>query len=199
MRHGPLTVLPISATLAPMAKLLLSLLLVAQAHGDTFRFHLLSEPHSLDPRKTSANSGNYLFQNIYRGLYRYHGQRGLILEGAESCKRAKLQLLCKLNPKHRWSNGEPIVAEDYVRSFRRLANPELGSPQHELVLSLRNARRILAGEIKPEKLGVVAVDARTLRFEFAEEDPEFEYKLINVATTPWPKSGLPEREQAALL
>ena len=50
------------------------------AAPETFRFNLAAEPHSLDPQTTAGNSGNYVFHNIYRGLFRYHSRRGLIKE-----------------------------------------------------------------------------------------------------------------------
>ena len=158
---------------------------------------MLGEPHSLDPQTTASNGGNYVFQNIFRGLFRYHSQRGLVYEGAKRCSREKLQLTCTLNSAHRWSNGEKIVAEDYVRAFRRLADPERRSPQTELLLSLKNAKKILAGELSPDRLGVKALKTDVLRFEFAVEDPEFEYRLIHVATSPLPKAGFVSRENAA--
>lgn len=167
------------------------------AQADAFRFHMLAEPHTLDPQSTAANSGNYIFQNIYRGLYRYHSQRGLILGGAKKCTRAHLRLTCLLNPNHHWSNGEPIVAGDYVRTFRRLIDPSKRSTQAELILSLKNARAIVRGEQKSEALGVLAVSDTVVRFDFDEEDAEFEFKLTNTAMAPWPVSGLREREAGA--
>jgi oligopeptide transport system substrate-binding protein len=167
------------------------------ALADSFRFHLLSEPHTFDFQTTASASGNYVYQNIYRGLFRYHSVKGLIKEGAKECKREPLGLTCTLNPNQRWSNGAPVKASEYVKSFQRLVTPMTKSPQVELLLSLKNAREIWAGTKPPEQLGVKAVDESTLRFEFAEEDPEFEFKLINAALTPYPPSGFLEREQAS--
>ena len=178
---------------------LLLIALNVSAAAESFRFHLLAEPHSLDPQSASSNSGNYFFHNIFRGLFRFHSRRGLIPEGAKACVRGKLKLTCTLNSAHHWSNGAPIVSEDYLRAFRRLADPGLKSPQTELLLNLKNARKILAGELPADRLGVTAVSKTVLRFDFEEEDPEFEYRLINVAAAPMPKSGIPKREGAATL
>lgn len=155
-----------------------------------FRFHLLSEPHSLDPQSTSGTGGNYLFHAIYRGLFRFHSQRGLILEGAKSCKRTPLVLTCTLNPQHRWSLGGAIQAQDYVRSFQRLVDPVHKSAQAEVLFNVKNAREIWLGQKPVKELGVTAVDSVTLRIEFSQEDPEFEWKLIQPALSPWPATGL---------
>lgn len=152
--------------------------------SEPFTFHILTEPQSLDPQRTTSNSGNYLYNVLYRGLYSYHSQRGLELSGASSCERSRSSLVCKLHPQHRWSNGEKIQAQDYVRSFRRLADPDRKSPQSDLVFSLKNGRDIVLGHKPASSLGVSAPRPDTVRFEFAESDPEFEYKLINPATSP---------------
>jgi len=181
-------------TLALMLKTLLVFL--SLAHADSFRFHLLTEPHTMDFQTSASASGNYVFQNLFRGLFRYHSQKGLIKEGAKECKRAKLTLTCSLSPDHRWSNGERVRAADYIKSFQRLITPATKSPQVELLLSLKNAHEIWQGQKPPEQLGVKALDDYTLRFDFAEEDPEFEFKLINIAVGPWPPTGIFEREKS---
>src|SRR5688572_7116824 len=101
----------------------------------SFRMHLLSEPQTLDPQTTSSASGNYLFHNIYRGLYVYDGQ--LKPEGAKSCKREARRLRCVLKPM-RWSDGSPVTAGQYVNSFRRLIDSSNKSPQADVLFTLKN-------------------------------------------------------------
>jgi oligopeptide transport system substrate-binding protein len=163
--------------------------------GDSFKFHLLSEPHNLDPQTSSAASGNYLFHNLYRGLYVYSRSEGLRTEGASVCQRAKLKMTCTLRASF-WSDGKPIVAQNYVDAFRRLIDPENKSPQADVLFSLKNAREIWTGKSKPTALGIQAPSPNVLVFQFAEEDPEFEYRLIHPALSPLPPGGFRSREDA---
>lgn len=176
----------------PSSFLLLIFTLISQAHADVFKFHVMADPHTLDAQAVSSTSGNFLIQSTYRGLFSYHSKRGLELNGAKNCRRRAKTLTCSLSATHLWSTGERIRAKDYVRSFRRLADPNRKSPQAELVLTLKNGREIVQGKLPPDKLGVREIDAFTVRFEFAIEDPEFEYKLINAATSPWPDMEIPK-------
>lgn len=169
---------------------------VSATAAESFRFHLLTEPHTLDPQSVDAMSGNYVFNNIYRGLFRYHSVKGLLKEGAKDCTHTKLTLTCHLDPLHKWSNGERIKAQDYVRSFRRLVDPATKSHQVELLHNVKNARAIGQGKAKPEQLGVYALSDSTLKIEFANEDPEFEYKLVNASLAPMPASGVKERQKS---
>ena len=61
-----------------------------------------------------------------------------------------------------WSNGEPVTANDYVYSYRRLVDPASGSVAAATVEVFKNAAAIRNGETDVEDLGVVAIDDRTL-------------------------------------
>lgn len=168
----------------------------APASVESFKFHVFNEPHDLDPQTSPSASGNYIFHNLYRGLYHYTSEKGLTLEGAKECKRSKLEMRCTLRDL-KWSDGKPITSMDYVNSFRRLIDPELKSPQVDVLFPLKNARDIFNGKKKPSDLGLSAPDSRTLVFSFAEEDHEFEYRLIHPALSPLPEGGFREKKDAA--
>lgn len=183
-----------------MHVLLVSLMFLASpafAESGIFRFHLFSEPQTLDPQTWASTGGNYLFQSLYRGLYAY-SNGSLKPEGAEKCVRAKLELRCTLR-KMNFSNGRPVTAKHYVNAFRRLIDPATKSPKSDMLFALKNGRAIFKGEMKPDHLGVEAVNDLTLVFRFSEEDPEFEYRLIDPATSPLPDGGYLNREEGLKL
>lgn len=161
-----------------------------------FRFHLFMEPSTLDPQKLTSATGNFVFNSIYKGLYSYHSRKGLRPEGARRCRRTPLRLTCTLDPSHKWSNGERITAEQYVATFRRLIDPGNSSPQSDLIFSLKNARAIWAGNKDMAALGVKALSADAIQFDFDFEDNDFEYKLITPTLAPFPPGGFKGREKA---
>lgn len=180
-----------------MFKVLLVLFLTTGgfAATPTFSFHLFGEPYSLDPVVVGTSTGGYLFSNVFQGLYRYHPQMGLIPAGAESCETQKLKVICKLKKGIKYSTGQNVAAADYVRSFRRLMNPNSKSIQKDLLLSLKNAKSILARKVTIDQLGVTAPDDHTLIFEFDEEDPDFLYRLTSNSLVPFPEGNIPDRDQ----
>ncbi len=165
----------------------------ATAPSGTFRFQLFSDSAILDPQVAGGASSNFLFHQIYRGLYTYHSKRGLSLAGAKSCVRRGQTLRCDLR-KLSFSDGQPIEATNYVASFRRLLTKETASPHADLLFSLKNARAIHSGSLSADKLGVRALGPLALEFTFAETDLEFEYKLIHPALSPLPNGGFRDRE-----
>src|SRR5688572_20439625 len=75
-------------------------------------------------------------------------------------------LTLKLRADGRWSNGDRVVAEDFVRAWRRLLRQ--GMDVAGVLFPLKNARAFHEGKAKPEDVGVEVVDDSTLRLILAE-------------------------------
>jgi oligopeptide transport system substrate-binding protein len=170
--------------------ILLSLSLDA---AQTFRFHLISDPSSLDPAKLSTSQSNYFYSTIFEGLYAYDDEKGLLPKGAESCKWINPKhLSCKLNKDKKWSDGSPVTSEHYVNSFRYLIDPDNHARRVDLLFSLKNARKIYAKKRKVETLGVHASGKHKLDFYFDKNDGDFLYKLTTPVLVPY--KTLPKKE-----
>lgn len=163
-----------------------------------FRFHSATEFHSLDPIQLPTNEANYFFGNIMRGLLRYSPDGDLTSEGAKSCRQepTRKRVVCELKRDARWSDGSGVVAEDYVRSFRRFFSPQAKSPAIALLKNLKNAREIQKQEMPAAALGVVAENPHRLIFQFAEHDSDFLFKLTSSVFVPLKSDTIPDREHA---
>lgn len=162
-----------------------TLISCASQAAEPFRFSLLNEVHSLDPAKFSGNEVSYFITSLFRGLYQFDDKKGLVPVGAKSCAPTEpLKMVCKLNPKVKWSNGDIVVAQDYVRAFQHFVNPDTKAKDAGLLLSLKNAVEVLANKAPLESLGVRAIDNETLEFTFKNEDVEFLYKLTSTLLVP---------------
>lgn len=75
----------------------------------------------------------------------------------------------------KWSNGDPVTAADFVFSWRRLLDPKTASEYNFIggVAGIKNADAVVAGEMPIEKLGVTAVDEKTLVVELDRPVPYF--------------------------
>lgn len=63
----------------------------------------------------------------------------------------------------KWSNGEPVTADDFVYGWRRLVDPDTASEYNFIVstIGVENADEVIAGEKPVEDLGVEATDDST--------------------------------------
>ncbi|MBS0663156.1 MAG: peptide ABC transporter substrate-binding protein, partial [Verrucomicrobia bacterium] len=85
----------------------------------------------------------------------------------------------------RWSNGDPVTARDFVFSVRRILSPRLGSPFRYYLDDVRGAQEY-AASAHPDfaKVGVRALDDRTLQIELKHPAPYFLFLLGNWAWYP---------------
>jgi oligopeptide transport system substrate-binding protein len=72
---------------------------------------------------------------------------------------------------HRWSDGPPVTAEDFVFSFRRMMAGDTTSPYAQFFWVIQNGREVTAGELPPEALGVEALARDRLEIRLARRTP----------------------------
>lgn len=102
-------------------------------------------------------------RDLFEGLVNQdnHGQpiAGVALNWHTNDRRT---WVFQLRPDAAWSNGEPVTAEDFVYSWRRLVTPANTSPfaWFAALAGINNAQDIIDGKLPPEQLGVEAVDKR---------------------------------------
>ncbi len=88
----------------------------------------------------------------------------------------------------KWSNGDPITADDVVYSFRRIVDPKVAAEYAYIYSPILNADDINSGkETDLTKLGVVAVDPHTVKITLKAPTP---YLLGLLAHT-----SSPDRQQ----
>lgn len=72
-----------------------------------------------------------------------------------------------------WADGTPVTAQDFVYSWQRLVDPKTLSPfaWFAALAGINNAQAIIDGKASPDKLGVSAIDARTLKVQLDKPLP----------------------------
>jgi oligopeptide transport system substrate-binding protein len=130
-----------------------------------------SEPKTLDMAHVDETVGSRLLFDIYEGLMSSDADARLIPGVASSWEVSDdgLVYTFHLRDDSLWSTGEPVVAEDFVASFRRYVDPDTTSPNAQFFYPLKNARAITTGQLPAETLGAQAIDDRTL--EITLEQP----------------------------
>lgn len=123
----------------------------------------LSTTAPLDTVDISKSTGFGQTGNVFESFYRLgkNGKptAGLAKTGTVS-KDGKTWTFKIRDSK--WSNGDPIVAQDFVYSWRRSLNPKTASPYAYLFSGVKNADAIIAGKKSPNALGISAPDKKTV-------------------------------------
>jgi oligopeptide transport system substrate-binding protein len=125
-----------------------------------------AEPGSLDPHIADAYTDVRLIAALFEGLTAIDERTSqAVPAAAESWEHSPDGLVWTfhLRPNLRWSNGEPLPAEDFVQSWRRSLSPQLASPYAYFLFAVKNAEAFNAGRITDAAaLGFGAPDPRTI-------------------------------------
>ncbi|MEM0966188.1 MAG: peptide ABC transporter substrate-binding protein [Verrucomicrobiota bacterium] len=90
-----------------------------------------------------------------------------------------------LAPDRKWSNGDPVVADDFKDSIQRILTVELGAGYASQLFVLLNAKEYFEGEISDfDLVGVEAPDEHTLKITLKAPTPFFLSLLVNPAWFP---------------
>ena len=150
------------------------------AADDEFVLNLCiaSEPETIDPNLgssvDSAIYANHQFENLMKYKMTdehpaddttvYNTDVDLGQAASYEVSDDQTVYTFKLRDDIFWSDGQPVVAADFVYSWQRLVNPataaDYGYFLDNIVL---NAAAIQAGEKDPSELGIVALDEKTVQ------------------------------------
>lgn len=126
-------------------------------------------------------------RDLFEGLVNQDAHGQPIPGVALSWKTADNQTyIFTLRKDAKWSNGEPVTAQDFVYSWRRLVDPKSLSPfaWFAELAGMENAQQIISGQMPPEALGVSAIDHYTLKVKLSKPVPYFPSLTANFSLFP---------------
>ena len=102
---------------------------VRQVSHPTLTRGLTSDPESLDPHKARSVQASEVLRDIGEGLLSYSPGGELVPGVAESWQKSDdgLTYTFTLRDDARWTNGDPVTADQFVFSLRRLETPATGA------------------------------------------------------------------------
>ena len=157
--------------------------------------HRLSEqePETLDPQKSSSAGPLAIDRDLFTGLLTLDAEEKVVPGVAQSWEIAPdgLTWTFHLRADAKWSNGEPLTADDFVYSFRRLVDPATAAADPSDLTQLQNFQAIVSGEEKDlTKLGVKAVDAHTLTLSLTAPRIALKFLLTDPQLFPLHKASI---------
>ncbi len=85
----------------------------------------------------------------------------------------------------RWTNGDPVVAGDFLYAWHRLLSPELGAQDSSALYQVRNAEAFNLGRIDDfSQVGISAPDEHTFVVELERPDPVFAFIVSSPLLAP---------------
>ena len=138
-----------------------------------------AEPETLDPALITGQPEGRIVNALFEGLLRFD-RRGRSTPGVASSWEVspdRLTYTFHLRPDARWSDGKPVVARDFVDSWRRTLDPLTASAYSYQLFAVKGAEEFAntpVGKVGDfSKVGVKATDERTLVVTLRQATPYF--------------------------
>ncbi|GMG64583.1 peptide ABC transporter substrate-binding protein [Tetragenococcus halophilus] len=187
-------------------------LLVACSTGDTansgesgsnggsgaqeFNLSVVQEMPSADLSLATDTVSFTALNNIYEGIYRLDEDDEPQPAGAAEMAEVSddgLTYNIKLREDAKWSNGDPVTADDYVYGWQRTVDPETASEYAYLYGYVENGDDIIEGDKDPSELGITAVNDYELEIKLDTPTPFFDNLLAFASFFPQPQEIVEEK------
>jgi len=157
------------------------------AKEQTYTYRLLDGIPTLDPQLIEDVDGSIISRDLFEGLLNEDDEGKIIPGVARSFEASEGNTVYTFKlRKSNWSNGDPVTANDFVYAWRRAIDPKTASPYkwYMEIMSIKNVKAVGKGEMKPEALGVEAVDDYTLKVTLDKALPYFSNMVTHTTTFP---------------
>jgi oligopeptide transport system substrate-binding protein len=176
----------VSTTGIIVALLALLSALSAGAADTVLKRGLGPEPDSLDIHQAQGLAALQVLRDVNEGLLTFDAAGELTGGVAESWQVSPdgLTWRFELRGDARWSNGDPVLADDFVRGWQTAVATATQARTASLLAPVAGARAVIAGEADPAALGIRATGPRTLEVRLATPTPWFAELLAHPVSFP---------------
>ena len=153
----------------------------------TFRMNLTTEPPSLDVAQAQDQVSFTVLSGLFEGLVRMDAKGEIAPGVAEKWDVSDdgKKYTFHLRDNAKWSNGDPVTAQDFEYSWKRTLDPKLNPPApyaYQLYYVKNGQNYNIATDnpdhvSDPSQVGVKALDEKTLEVDLENPTPYF----LNIA------------------
>lgn len=159
---------------------------ITLASVQELRVRLTTEPATFDPGQQQwdyeAAAGRQTFEALLRPTKDFKDVAGAAADSYTVDSTGNVYTF-KLHPGAKWSDGQPVKAQDFVYAFQRILDPRLGAAYASYYTQIKNAANVNGMDFKDpgidaalQTLGLKAVDDNT--FQITLESPAGYFKWI---------------------
>jgi oligopeptide transport system substrate-binding protein len=146
-----------------------------------------SEPRTLDPQEAQGVTEHHIIMAMIEGLVApsIDDQSKVVPGMADRWQHNEDYSVWTfhIGEDRKWSNGDPVTAEDFIFSYKRMLTASFGAQYSDNLFILKGAEDYYRGKITDfDQVGVKALDAHTLRIELVGPTP---YLLSLVQHDSW--------------
>ena len=141
-------------------------------------YNLGADPQTVDPLLNTAIDGSNVIVNAFEGLMALNENNEAVPAAAESYEVSDdgLVYTFKLRKDGKWSDGEPVTANDFYYAWMRGLNKETAAEYCYQFFYIKNGEKYYNGEVTADEVGLKVLDDYTL--EITLEAPTAYYPQL---------------------
>ena len=145
-----------------------------------------TEPKDLDPHSVTGVPEHNIISALFEGLVSVNPKTlapepGIAASWTIANDGKRYTFAIRDNAK--WSNGDPVTADDFVWSWKRMLLPAMASEYAYQLFTVKNAKQFNHGDITDfNQVGVKALNAKTLQVDLENPTPYFLSLLAHYST-----------------
>jgi len=137
-----------------------------------------AEPRTLDPQVARGILEDHIIMGLIEGLVGCHptDQSKEVPGMADRWEHNEDYSVWTfhIGEDRKWSNGDPVTAQDFIFSYKRILTPAFGSQYVNFLFVMKGAEDYFKEKITDfDQVGVKALDDHTLRIELVSPTPYF--------------------------
>ena len=146
-------------------------------------FNLGEDPETMDPTLNNSSGAGTMILNAFEGLMVLDENDKPTEGAAESYEVSEdgLTYTFKLRQDGKWSDGEPVVADNFKYSWLRALDKATAAEYAYQLFYIKNAEKFYNGEATAEEVGIKVIDDYTL--EVTLENPTSYFLQLCAFTT----------------
>ncbi|KQU83901.1 hypothetical protein ASD00_33945 [Ensifer sp. Root31] len=151
---------------------------------------IVPEPRFMDPNLVDDGAITIQTQ-LFEPLAKIDNDGKLVYLQASSIETSQdgLTWTIKLKPENKWSDGEPVTAQDWEYSLKRILDPNTASGNAQFLTEIKGAADYNSGKTTDAStVHIKAVDQYTLVIDTERVAPAFLAKLALPYVTPVPRA-----------
>jgi len=142
--------------------------------GQVLNINIPADPDTLDPRKGGDRTSSILHCLLFDGLMRLDDEGNVAKALAKEVDISDDRTVYTFHIRDcYWSDGSPITAWDFEKSWKDILNPMFPAMNAHLMYPIKNAEGAKHGTSSLSEVGIRSIDARTLEVTLESPCPYF--------------------------
>lgn len=138
------------------------------------RLNIPSDPATLDPRKGGDVVSSIFHFLLFDGLTRLNSDGSISLAIAEKIEVSPSRTVYTFYLRNAlWSNGDPITAQDFEKSWKDVLRPDFPAMNAHLLYPIKNAEKAKKGLIDLSEVGIHSLNEKILEVTLENPTPYF--------------------------